>query len=70
MQANIVVEGDPPVATMPPEAAPAAPYHCCTEDQVAWALPRRGRQPVIPFTQPFTPWARTPACLTGCPART
>jgi pimeloyl-ACP methyl ester carboxylesterase len=55
VQANIVVEGDPPVAEMPAAAAPEALYHCCTPDQVAWALPRRGRQPVIPFTQPFTP---------------
>ena len=54
VQANLVVEGNPPVATMPPEAAPEALYHCCTEEQVAWALPQRGRQPVIPFTQPFT----------------
>jgi pimeloyl-ACP methyl ester carboxylesterase len=55
VQANLVVEGDPPVATMPPHAAPEALYHCCTEEQIAWALPQRGRQPVIPFTQPFTP---------------
>jgi pimeloyl-ACP methyl ester carboxylesterase len=55
VQANIVVEGDPPVAVMPPEAAPEALYHCCTSEQVAWALPRRGPQPVIPFTQPFAP---------------
>jgi pimeloyl-ACP methyl ester carboxylesterase len=55
VQANIVVEGDPPVATMPPEAAPEALYHCCTPEQIEWALPRRGSQPVIPFTQPFTP---------------
>jgi pimeloyl-ACP methyl ester carboxylesterase len=55
VQANVVIEGDPPVSTMPPEAAPEALYHCCTEDQIAWALPHRGRQPVIPFTQPFTP---------------
>jgi hypothetical protein len=55
VQANIVVDGDPPVAVMPREAAPEALYHCCTPDQVAWALPRRGPQPVIPFTQPFTP---------------
>jgi pimeloyl-ACP methyl ester carboxylesterase len=53
VQTNIVVDGDPPVATMPPEAAPEALYHCCTAEQVAWALPQRGRQPVIPFTQPF-----------------
>jgi pimeloyl-ACP methyl ester carboxylesterase len=53
VQANIVVEGDPPVATMPPEAAPEALYHCCTEEQIAWAMPQRAGQPVIPFTQPF-----------------
>jgi pimeloyl-ACP methyl ester carboxylesterase len=54
VQANIVVDGNPPVATMPAEAAPEALYHCCTAEQVAWALPRRAGQPVIPFTQPFT----------------
>jgi pimeloyl-ACP methyl ester carboxylesterase len=55
VQANLVVDGDPPVAVMPAEAAPEALYHCCTPEQVEWALPRRGRQPVIPFTQPFVP---------------
>ncbi|MGH2916770.1 MAG: alpha/beta fold hydrolase [Solirubrobacteraceae bacterium] len=55
VQANLVVGGDPPVATMPPEAAPEALYHCCTPEQIAWALPQRGSQPVVPFTQPFTP---------------
>jgi pimeloyl-ACP methyl ester carboxylesterase len=53
VQANITVEGDPPVATMAPEAAPDALYHCCTPEQIAWATPQRGAQPVIPFTQPF-----------------
>jgi pimeloyl-ACP methyl ester carboxylesterase len=57
VQANIVVDGDPPVAVMPSEAAPEALYHCCTPEQVAWALPRRAGQPVIPFTNPFTPGA-------------
>ena len=57
VQANIVVDGDPPVAVMPSEAAPKALYHCCTPEQVAWALPRRAGQPVIPFTNPFTPGA-------------
>lgn len=53
VQANITVDGDPPVATMAPEAAPEALYHCCTTEQIAWAMPQRGNQPVIPFTQPF-----------------
>jgi pimeloyl-ACP methyl ester carboxylesterase len=54
VQANIVVDGNPPVATMPAEAAPEALYHCCTQEQIEWALPQRAGQPVIPFTQPFT----------------
>jgi pimeloyl-ACP methyl ester carboxylesterase len=53
VQANLVVEGDPPVATMPAAAAPEALYHCCTPEQTEWALPRRSPQPVVPFTQPF-----------------
>jgi pimeloyl-ACP methyl ester carboxylesterase len=53
VQANITVEGDPPVATMAPEAAPEALYHCCTPEQIAWAMPQRSAQPVVPFTQPF-----------------
>jgi pimeloyl-ACP methyl ester carboxylesterase len=53
VQANITVEGDPPVATMAPERAPEALYHCCTPEQIAWAIPQRASQPVIPFTQPF-----------------
>jgi pimeloyl-ACP methyl ester carboxylesterase len=67
VQANIVVGGEPPVATMPPEAAPEALYHCCTAEQVAWALPRRGAQPVIPFTQPFTPPDGDTAAFDGLP---
>lgn len=55
VQANLVVGGDPPVAMMPPEAALEALYHCCTQEQIDWALPRRAGQPVIPFTNPFTP---------------
>jgi pimeloyl-ACP methyl ester carboxylesterase len=67
VQANIVVEGDPPVATMPPEAAPEALYHCCTEEQIDWAMPRRAGQPVIPFTNPFTPPASDRAAFDALP---
>ena len=52
VQANMVVEGDPPVATMPAEAARHAIFASCSDEVMAWALPRRGPQPVIPFTQP------------------
>jgi pimeloyl-ACP methyl ester carboxylesterase len=55
VQANLVVDGDPPVATMPAQAAPEALYHCCTQEQIAEVLPLRGSQPVAPFTQPFAP---------------
>lgn len=67
VQANLVVEGNPPVSSMPPEAAPEALYHCCTEEQIAWALPKRGRQPVIPFTSPFTPPDRDTAEFDALP---
>lgn len=52
IQANMVVEGDPPVARMTPEGARLARYGCCDEEQVAYALARNGRQPVAPLTHP------------------
>ncbi len=52
VQANLVVEGDPPVATMAPEAVREALCHCCDDEQFAWSASLRGRQPVVPFTQP------------------
>jgi pimeloyl-ACP methyl ester carboxylesterase len=52
IQANMIVEGDPPVARMSPEAARAARYGCCDEEQVAYALARNGPQAVAPFTNP------------------
>lgn len=50
VQENLVVEGDPPVATMPADAARAGLFGCCDDDQAAWGLARMGRQPVAPFT--------------------
>jgi pimeloyl-ACP methyl ester carboxylesterase len=52
VQANLVVAGDPPVATMPTEAARDALFHCCDEEAIAWAIPLRGPQAVAPFTAP------------------
>jgi len=51
IQANMVVEGDPPVARMPEEAARGAIFGCCSDEVVAWALPQRQAQPVLPFTE-------------------
>jgi pimeloyl-ACP methyl ester carboxylesterase len=50
VQSGLVVEGDPPVATMPPEAAREGLMHCCDDEQAEWAQALRGSQPVAPFT--------------------
>jgi pimeloyl-ACP methyl ester carboxylesterase len=52
VQAGLVVEGDPPVARMPPEAAREGLMHCCDDETAAWAGALRGTQPVAPFTHP------------------
>jgi pimeloyl-ACP methyl ester carboxylesterase len=54
IQANIVVEGEPAVATLSDEAAAAAIYNCCTPEQQARAFPRRRRQAVAPFETPVS----------------
>lgn len=54
IQANLVVEGDPPVATLSDEASRNAAYGCCSDEQVAWAAQRRRPQPVIPFATPVS----------------
>lgn len=52
VQANMVVEGEPPVATMPPDAARAALMPCCDAEQQEWGVAQLGPQPVLPFTEP------------------
>jgi len=52
VQAGLVVEGDPPVARMPLEAAREGLMHCCDEETAAWAGALRGSQPVVPFANP------------------
>jgi pimeloyl-ACP methyl ester carboxylesterase len=52
VQANIVVDGDPPVATMPEAAARVVIYGCSSDHAAAQAVARRRPQPVVPFTQP------------------
>ncbi len=52
VQANLVVDGDPPVATFPPEAVREALCHCADDEQAAWSASIRGTQPVAPFTHP------------------
>ncbi len=52
IQANMVVEGDPPAARMPEDAARTAEFGECSEEAYMWAVKRQGAQPVVPFTQP------------------
>jgi pimeloyl-ACP methyl ester carboxylesterase len=59
VQANIIIEGEPPVAIMPTAASRQALYGCCTEDVAAWAIPRQRPQPVAPFATPVSIPPRT-----------
>jgi pimeloyl-ACP methyl ester carboxylesterase len=52
IQANLVIEGDPPVAVLAAEATREAVYNCCTEEQAAWGVQRRRPQPLAPFATP------------------
>jgi pimeloyl-ACP methyl ester carboxylesterase len=52
VQANLVAEGDPPVARLPAAAAREALFGCCDDEQAAWGVGQIGLQPVLPFTTP------------------
>jgi pimeloyl-ACP methyl ester carboxylesterase len=52
VQENMVVEGEPPVATMPAAAAREAFYGLCPPEQAAWATERLRPQPLAPFVTP------------------
>jgi pimeloyl-ACP methyl ester carboxylesterase len=52
VQANLVVDGDPPVGSLPAEAAREALFGCCNDEQAAWAVAHRRPQAVAPFAQP------------------
>jgi pimeloyl-ACP methyl ester carboxylesterase len=54
VQANIVLEGDPPVAVMPDNASRYALYDCCSTDIAAWATKKHRPQPVAPFAAPVS----------------
>lgn len=64
VQANITVEGDPPVAIMPAAASYQALYGCCPEDVAAGAIARHRPQPIAPFV---TPVSIPPGSLSGIP---
>lgn len=52
VQANLVVAGDPPVATLPAAAARDALFACCDDEQAAWGIAQMGPQAVAPFVEP------------------
>ena len=54
VQANIVLEGDPPVAVMPDAASANALYGCCTDEVAKRATARHRPQPVAPFAMPVS----------------
>jgi pimeloyl-ACP methyl ester carboxylesterase len=54
VQANVVVEGDPPVATMPDEASIDALYGCCSEEVAKWAVAHQRPQAVAPYAAPVS----------------
>jgi pimeloyl-ACP methyl ester carboxylesterase len=54
VQANLVVEGDPPVGRLPVEAANRVLFNASTPEQASWAAERLGGQPVAPFEQRVT----------------
>ncbi|HEY1777580.1 MAG TPA: alpha/beta fold hydrolase [Solirubrobacteraceae bacterium] len=54
VQANIIVEGDPPVATMTSPEARASLMARCSPEQIARAVERARPQPVAPFATPVS----------------
>ena len=54
VQANIVIEGEPPLANMPDAASRHAFYEFCEDDVVTWAIGRQRPQPVAPFATPVS----------------
>ena len=52
IQANLTIEGDPPVAALSAEATAKVIYNDCTSDQVAWAVAKRRPQAVAPYATP------------------
>ena len=64
VQANITIEGNPPVAIMPAAASRQALYGSCAEEVAARAIARQRPQPVAPFAAPVS---IRPGVLDGIP---
>lgn len=64
VQANIVIGGDPPTATMPAAASRDALYGLCSDEAARWAIARQRPQPLGPFG---TPVSIPPGVLSAIP---
>jgi pimeloyl-ACP methyl ester carboxylesterase len=53
VQANVVVDGDPPVGTLP-DATHRELNLASSPEMTDWAVTRMGPQPVVPFTEPVS----------------
>jgi pimeloyl-ACP methyl ester carboxylesterase len=49
VQANMIVEGDPPVAILKGAGAIHACFNCCTPEQAEWGERHHGPQAIAPF---------------------
>jgi pimeloyl-ACP methyl ester carboxylesterase len=52
LQAGMVIEGDPPTASLSYEVSRSAEFAECSEEDAVWAFPQIRPQPVLPFAQP------------------
>lgn len=52
VQANLVVTGEPPVATLPVQAAREVVFGDCSDELATWGTERLGEQPLAPFMAP------------------
>lgn len=52
VQANLVVSGEPPVATLPAEAVREVVFGDYPDELAAWGTGRLGEQALAPFTAP------------------
>jgi pimeloyl-ACP methyl ester carboxylesterase len=67
VQANLVVEGDPPYAVMPPAGARVAVYNCATEEQARDSAAKLAPQPLAPFGAPVSVPASNAAAFSALP---
>jgi len=54
VQANITIDGDPPVATLSEEGWRTVVLGSCGDELVGWAIERGRPQPVVPFATPVS----------------